>query len=69
MLALLKLPQWEEKPPMAFYLTPLKESIARVRDDLLEMRNLGPNRSKYFIEDNEKLHTDVIAMVSADVTA
>ena len=54
---------------MAFYLTPLKESIVRVRDDLLEMRNLGPNRSKYFIEDNEKLHTDVIAMVSADVTA
>ena len=33
------------------------------------MRSLGPNRSKYFIEDNEKLHTDVIAMVSADVTA
>ena len=52
MLALLKLPSWEEKPPMAFYLTPLKNRITTVREDLLEMRSLGPNRSKYFIEDN-----------------
>jgi len=69
MLNLLKLDDWENNVPMAFYLTPLKNSIKEMRTELLSMRKLGPNRSKYILEKNQPLHELVIKMVKNDVTA
>lgn len=69
MLNLLKLDDWEKSVPMSFYLTPLKNSIKTMRDELLRMRKLGQNRCKYFIEQNEAMHSYIIDMVSKDMTA
>ena len=69
MLNLLKLDNWEEIPPMKFYLTPLKDSIKTVRDEIIVMRNKGQHRCKYYIEENEPMHAYVIDMVKKDVTA
>ena len=69
MLNLLKIENWEKIVPMAFYLTPLKNSIKTMRDELLRMRKLGQNRWKYFIEQNENMHKFIIDMVAKDVTA
>lgn len=69
MLNLLKLDNWEENVPMAFYLTPLKVSIKTVRDELIVMRKKGQNRCKYYIEDNQPMHEYIIDMVKKDVTA
>lgn len=69
MLNLLKLEDWENNVPMAFYLTPLKNSIKAMREELIIMRSLGPNRCKYYLEDNEPLHALVISMVKNDVTS
>ncbi|CAI2360951.1 unnamed protein product [Moneuplotes crassus] len=69
MLNLLKLDDWENIVPMAFYLAPLKKSIHEMREELLHMRSLGANRCKYHVEDNEPFHQLVIKMVKNDVTA
>lgn len=69
MLNLLKLENWEKNVPMAFYLTPLRNAIKAMRDELIRMRKLGQNRCKYFIEQNEAMHKLIITMVSKDVTA
>ena len=69
MLNLLKLENWEKTVPMAFYLTPLRNSIKRMRDELIRMKKLGQNRCKYFIEQNENMHKYIIDMVAKDVTA
>lgn len=69
MLNLLKLDDWEDNVPMAFYLTPLKVSIKLMRDELLHMRKLGANRCKYYIEENQPMHELIIKMVKNDVTA
>lgn len=69
MLNLLKLDNWEENVPMAFYLTPLRNSIKTMRDELIAMRKRGPNRCKYYIEQNEPMQAYVIDMVAKDVTA
>ena len=69
MLNLLKQDEWEQNPPMAFYLSPLKVSIKEMRQELLRMRTLGPNRSKYYLEENQPLHDLTIKMVKNDVTA
>ena len=69
MLNLLKLDDWENNVPMAHYLTPLKNSIKDMREEMLKMRKLGPNRCKYYVEDNQPFHDLVIKMVKNDVTA
>jgi uncharacterized short protein YbdD (DUF466 family) len=69
MLNLLKLDNWEDNVPMAFYLNPLKNSIKALREELIRMRHLGPNRCKYYIEENEEMHDLAIKMVKSDVTA
>lgn len=69
MLNLLKLEDWEDNVPMAFYLTPLRDSIKAMRDEMLRMRSLGANRCKYHIEENQPMHELIIKMVKNDVTA
>ena len=69
MLNLLKQDEWEHNPPMAFYLSPLKASIKEMREELLRMKTLGPNRTKYYLEENQPLHDLTIKMVKNDVTA
>lgn len=69
MLNLLKLDNWEENVPMAFYLTPLRDSIKVMRTELLAMRKRGANRCKYYIEQNEPMQANIIDMVAKDVTA
>ena len=55
MLHVLKIENWKQIPPFAFYLNPLADSLELVRKHLLEMRDLGHLRAKYFIEKNEEL--------------
>lgn len=69
MLNLLKIDGWEDKIPMAYYLTPLRNAIKAMRDELLIMKKKGQNRCKYYIEENEPMHSLVIDMVKKDVTA
>lgn len=69
MLNLLKLDNWEDTVPMAYYLTPLKSAIKTMREEVLQMRKRGPNRCKYYVEHNELMHTHIITMVAKDVTA
>lgn len=69
MLNLLKLDNWEEIVPMKFYLTPLKDSIKKVRDEIIDMRKKGQNRVKYYVENNQPMHNLIIDMVAKDVTA
>lgn len=69
MLNLLKLDNWQENVPMSFYLNPLKKAIKEAREELLRMRELGPNRCKYYVEDNEPMHQLTIKMVKSDGTA
>lgn len=52
---------------MAFYLAPLKNSIKEMREEILKMRVLGPNRCKYYLEDNQPLQDLTITMVKKDV--
>ena len=54
-LAVLKTEEWETVPPLAYYFTPLMDAQNAVRTYLLDMRDLGHLRSKYFIEKNEEL--------------
>lgn len=44
MLNLLKIENWKEKTPMAFYLTPLQDAIKAVRNELLIMKKKGQHR-------------------------
>ena len=69
MLNLLKLDNWENIVPMSFYLSPLKNSIKTMRTELIEMRKRGPNRCKYYVEQNEPMQAYIIDMVAKDVTA
>jgi hypothetical protein len=69
MLNLLKVENWEEIPPMSYYLIPLRDAIKTVRTELITMKNKGQHRCKYYIEENEPMHAQVIDMVKKDVTA
>jgi hypothetical protein len=69
MLHVLKIDNWKNIPPFAFYMTPLSESLESVRSHLLEMRDLGHLRAKYFIEKNDELQKRTIQMVTCDMTA
>jgi len=49
MMTVLKIKDWEEIHPFSFYLTPLKEAIQSVVEELLGMQKLGHLRSRYII--------------------
>ncbi len=68
MLTVLKIPDWKEIHPFAFYLQPLEDALADVVKDLLDMQKAGHLRSKYIIPENVELQDKVIAMVRLDVT-
>lgn len=68
MLDLLKVDEWEMSIPMDFYLTPLKESIISLREELLDMQARGLILCKYRIEENVEMHERVNKMVANDVT-
>jgi hypothetical protein len=55
MLHILKTPDWQIIPPLAFYLTPLQIALTDVRTCLLKMNEEGILRCKYIIEDNKEL--------------
>ncbi len=69
MLLLLQTPGWREETPLAFYLTPLQDTLKDVRDCLLKMHAEGPLHCKYIIENNEDLMKKTCEMVKKDVTA
>jgi hypothetical protein len=69
MLSLLDTPGWKNETPLAFYLTPLADSLKDVRDCLLKMHSEGPLHCKYIIENNEELMKKACEMVKKDVVA
>ncbi len=62
----LELPDWERIRPLHFYITPLKEGIDAVRDELLDMKKHGIDHIQYPLARNEKLQALVIDMVQRD---
>lgn len=69
MLNILKIENWEQIPPLKFYLEPLHIAVDEVRKCLIDMNNLGPLRCKYIVEHNEELLKRVKHMVKMDLTA
>ena len=69
MLSILKIENWEKIPPFAFYMTPLKDSITKVRKTMLKMREMGHLRMKYIIEDNEELQDQTKEVIKNDLVA
>ena len=63
MLTTLKTPEWQQSPPLAFYLTPLKDAVRDCRDCLLKMDKEGPLHCRYIIEDNTELQDKTILMI------
>ena len=51
----LKIPNWKDIVPFAFYLHPMQKLITDVRTTLLNMEKLGPLRIKYIIEKNVEM--------------
>lgn len=66
MIMTLKIDNWKEIVPFAFYLHPMQKLITEVRNTLLGMDKLGPLRIKYIIEHNEELENQIKAMVKQD---
>ena len=62
----LKIDNWKETVPFAFYLHPLQKLITEVRNTLLGIDKLGPLRIKYIIEHNEEMENQIKAMVKQD---
>ena len=67
MLTTLKTEDWENIPPLAFYMTPLSLALDDVIKCLLEMRKDGVLRCKYFLEENKTLQNFVITLIHKDV--
>lgn len=65
-LETLKIKDWRNIPPLEYYLAPLANKLHAVRTELLKMRELGPDRCKYILEDNTELQTRIIDMVAQD---
>jgi hypothetical protein len=63
MLHIMKIEGWEHSPPLAFYLTPLRNALRDTRDCMLKMDKEGPLHCKYIIEDNSELQDKTILMV------
>jgi len=66
MLTIMKTEDWENCPPLSFYLTPLQKAIRTVRDELLKMNKEGELRCRYIIELNTELMAKTIEMVKKD---
>jgi hypothetical protein len=69
MLKISKIDNWEKIVPFWYFITPLHNSITKVRKALLDMNTAGVLFIKYIIEDNEGLKKDVIDMVKKDIIA
>ena len=67
MLKMQKIPKWQVIKPFWYFVTPLNNSIGKVRKDLLKMQSDGVLMIKYIIEENDELKKDVIDMVKNDV--
>ena len=61
--------RWNEIVPFEYYLTPLKNALQKVRDELLAMEKAGPLMCKYIIEENEELMALTKTMVQKDLVA
>lgn len=68
MLETLKIKDWQDIPPFEYFLTPMQKKLDDVRDWLIHMRNLGPDRCKYILEDNVELQDKIMEMVRHDNT-
>lgn len=55
MLHVLKIDDWRECTPFAYYLHPLNNSINTLRKSLLKMNDDGHLLRKYIVEHNEGL--------------
>lgn len=55
MIETLKIADWKDITPFAFYLHPMQKLINDVRKTLLNMEKLGHLRIKYIIEQNVEL--------------
>ena len=69
MLHIIKIEDWKNSPPLAFYLTPLRNALRDTRDCMLKMDKEGPLHCKYIIEDNTELQDKTILMIQKDLTA
>lgn len=49
-------------------MTPLKDALKAVVDELLEMNKKGPLRCKYIIEKNDELVAKTFTLIKEDVT-
>jgi hypothetical protein len=67
MIKTLKINNWKDVKPSAYYLTPLNNSITKMRTSLLKMDELGHLRRKYIIENNTELQNEVKDMVHKDL--
>ena len=67
MIKTLKINNWKDVKPFAYYLTPLNNSITKMRTTLLKMDELGHLRRKYIIENNTELQDEVKDMVHKDL--
>ena len=67
MIKTLKIANWKEIKPFAYYLNPLNVSITKMRGTLLKMDEEGHLRRKYIIENNVELQTEVKDMVHKDL--
>lgn len=67
MLKMQKIPNWLTIKPFWYFVTPLNNSITKVRKDLLKMHSDGVLMIKYIVEENAELKKDVIDMVKNDV--
>jgi hypothetical protein len=55
MLTVLKISNWKDIHPFAYYLQPLEDAVADVVKELLDMLKAGHLRSKYIIPENAEL--------------
>ena len=69
MLKISKIDGWQKIVPFFYFITPLHNSITKVRKALLDMQAAGVLFIKYIVEDNESLKKDVIDMVKKDIIA
>lgn len=65
-LETLKIHNWENIIPFAYYLNPLKATTNDVRKELMDMHDRGELLIKYEIELNEELKKTIKAMLQAD---
>lgn len=69
MLNTLKIPDWENIPPLKFYLQPLSDAFDELVDILRDMRKSGFLHVRYVVENNEAMVEAIKKMVHLDVTA